>query len=54
MVLTIGVIVFVVANGLLLWLTLRPLRELSALMNTVDLREPGRRLEIEGSGRSAR
>ena len=49
-VLTIGVIVFVIANGLLLWLTLRPLRELSALMNTVDLREPGRRLEIEGSG----
>ena len=49
LVLSIGVAVFVAANGFLLWLTLRPLRRLVVLMNAVDLREPGRRLEIDGA-----
>ena len=46
----LGLVILVGANGLLLWLTLRPLRRLAEMMNSVDLLEPGKRLQIDGSG----
>ncbi len=50
LIILIGLIVLVTANGLLLWRAMRPLRQLAELMNSVDLLEPGKRLEIDGTG----
>lgn len=44
-VLSTGLVVIAVVNGLLLSSVLRPLDRLTAVMADVDLREPGRRLE---------
>lgn len=49
-VVTLGLLVIVVLNGLLLRAVLRPLDRLTAVMAAIDLRQPGRRLEEMGSG----
>lgn len=49
-VLSIGLAVIVVLNGVLLRSVLRPLDRLTTVMAAIDLRHPGRRLEEEGSG----
>lgn len=49
-VLSIGLVVIVVLNGLLLRSVLRPLDRLTAVMAAIDLRRPGRRLDQEESG----
>jgi two-component system sensor histidine kinase UhpB len=48
--LAIGLAVVVVLNSALLRSVLRPLDRLTAEMETIDLRNPGRRLEERGSG----
>jgi two-component system sensor histidine kinase UhpB len=48
-VLALGVIALVAANAVLLRVSLRPLRELSALMERVDLLHPGQRLDPGGA-----
>jgi two-component system, NarL family, sensor histidine kinase UhpB len=49
LVLALGVIALVAANAVLLRVSLRPLRELSALMERVDLLHPGQRLDPGGA-----
>ena len=49
-VLTVGLVVIVVVNALLLRRSLRPLDRLAALMDTVDLQQPGQRLPETGNG----
>jgi two-component system sensor histidine kinase UhpB len=49
LVLALGVIALVAANAVLLRVSLRPLRELSALMERVDLLHPGQRLDPDGA-----
>ena len=49
-ILSIGLVVSVALNGLLLRSMLRPLDRLTAVMATIDLRRPGRRLDEYGSG----
>ena len=49
-VLSIGLAVIVLLNGLLLRTVLRPLDRLTAVMAAIDLRQPGRRLDEAGSG----
>lgn len=49
-VLSIGLAVIVVLNGLLLRSVLGPLDRLTAVMADIDLRRPGRRLDEQGSG----
>lgn len=49
-VLLIGLVVIFVLNGVLLRSVLRPLDRLTAVMATIDLRHPGRRLDEEESG----
>ncbi len=46
---SIGLVVIVVLNGLLLRSVLRPLDRLTSLMASIDLRSPGLRLDEEGS-----
>ena len=46
---SIGLVVIVVLNGLLLRSVLRPLDRLTGLMASIDLRSPGLRLDEEGS-----
>ena len=48
-----GLAVMVVANALLLRLSLAPLRQLTSLMRRVDLLEPGRRLGATGTAEVA-
>ena len=48
-----GLAVMVVANALLLRLSLAPLRQLTSLMRRVDLLEPGRRLDATGTAEVA-
>ena len=48
LVLLAGLAVMLVANALLLRISLHPLERLRELMQTVDLLEPGRRLELDG------
>jgi len=48
-----GLVVMVVANALLLRLSLGPLRQLTSLMRRVDLLEPGRRLGATGTAEVA-
>jgi two-component system sensor histidine kinase UhpB len=48
--LTIGLGVIVALNGVLLRSALRPLDRLSAMMGTIDPRQPGRRLDERGAG----
>lgn len=48
LVLLAGLVVMLVANALLLRISLHPLERLRELMQTVDLLEPGRRLELDG------
>jgi two-component system sensor histidine kinase UhpB len=50
LVLTIGLVVLLVANALLLRVSLAPLRELAELMRRIDLLVPGERLGEEGAG----
>ena len=50
LVLSVGLVVIVVLNGVLLRSVLRPLDRLTALMAEIDLRQPGLRLEQEGAG----
>jgi two-component system, NarL family, sensor histidine kinase UhpB len=49
-VLSIGLAVIVLLNGVLLRSVLRPLDRLTAVMAAIDLRHPGRRLDEHGSG----
>jgi two-component system, NarL family, sensor histidine kinase UhpB len=49
-VLSIGLAVIVLLNGVLLRSVLRPLDRLTAVMAAIDLRHPGRRLDEYGSG----
>jgi two-component system sensor histidine kinase UhpB len=49
-VLASGLAVMFVLNGMLLRSVLRPLDRLTALMATIDLRQPGRRLDAAGAG----
>jgi HAMP domain len=49
-VLSIGLAVIVLPNGVLLRSVLRPLDRLTAVMAAIDLRHPGRRLDEHGSG----
>jgi two-component system sensor histidine kinase UhpB len=49
-VLTIGLVVLLVANALLLRISLAPLRELARLMRRIDLLMPGERLDEGGAG----
>ena len=49
-VLSIGLAVIVLLNGVLLRSVLRPLDRLTAVMAAIDLRHPGRRLDEQGSG----
>jgi len=49
-VVSLGLGVIVVLNGVLLRSVLRPLDRLTAVMAAIDLRSPGRRLDEEGSG----
>jgi two-component system sensor histidine kinase UhpB len=49
-VLSFGLAVIVLLNGLLLRSVLRPLDRLTTVMAAIDLRHPGRRLHEEGSG----
>jgi two-component system sensor histidine kinase UhpB len=49
-VLSIGLAIIVLLNGLLLRSVLRPLDRLTAVMAAIDLRQPGRRLDEAGSG----
>ena len=49
-VLSIGLAVIVLLNGVLLRSVLRPLDRLTAVMAAIDLRHPGRRLDEDGSG----
>lgn len=49
-VLSIGLAVIFALNGALLRSVLRPLDRLTAVMATIDLRRPGRRLDEHGSG----
>lgn len=49
-VLVIGLFAIVALNGALLRSVLRPLDRLTAVMATIDLRHPGRRLDEHGSG----
>jgi two-component system sensor histidine kinase UhpB len=49
-VLAIGLVVLLVANALLLRVSLKPLRELSQLMRRIDLLVPGERLDEGGAG----
>jgi two-component system sensor histidine kinase UhpB len=44
----IGLVVMLVANAILLRLSLQPLERLGRMLQTVDLLEPGRRLEVGG------
>ncbi|MGG5257544.1 HAMP domain-containing sensor histidine kinase [Phycicoccus avicenniae] len=53
-VLAVGLAVIVVVNGLLLRSVLRPLDRLAAAMGTVDLREPGTRLDEAHAGPAGR
>lgn len=48
--LVIGLIIILVANGLLLRVSLRPLLQLTALMHRVDLLDPGERLSPDAAG----
>jgi two-component system sensor histidine kinase UhpB len=52
-VLTLGLVVIVLVNALLLRSVLRPLDRLTQLMAQVDLRHPGPRLDEAGAGPSA-
>lgn len=52
-VLAAGLVVICVLNGLLLRSVLRPLDRLTAVMSSVDLRHPGRRLDAAGGGPAA-
>lgn len=52
--LAVGLVVIAVVNGLLLRSILLPLDRLGAAMDTVDLREPGTRLDEEGAGPAGR
>lgn len=45
-----GLLIICVLNGLLLRSVLRPLDRFTAVMSTVDMREPGRRLDHGGAG----
>ncbi|UYM07426.1 sensor histidine kinase [Solicola gregarius] len=49
-ILSIGLLVSISLNGVLLRSVLGPLDRLTAVMATIDLRYPGRRLEEQGSG----
>jgi two-component system, NarL family, sensor histidine kinase UhpB len=49
-VLSIGLAVIVMLNGVLLRSVLRPLDRLTTVMAAIDLRNPGRRLDEHGSG----
>jgi two-component system, NarL family, sensor histidine kinase UhpB len=49
-VLSIGLAVIVLLNGVLLRSVLRPLDRLTTVMAAIDLRHPGRRLDEHGSG----
>jgi HAMP domain len=49
-VLSIGLAVIVLLNGVLLRSVLRPLDRLTAVMAAIDLRQPGCRLDEHGSG----
>jgi two-component system sensor histidine kinase UhpB len=49
-VLSFGLAVIVLLNGVLLRSVLRPLDRLTAVMAAIDLRHPGRRLDEHGSG----
>ena len=49
-VLSVGLAVIVLLNGVLLRSVLRPLDRLAAMMAAIDLRHPGRRLDAEESG----
>lgn len=53
-VLAVGLVVIVVVNGLLLRSVLLPLDRLATAMDTVDLREPGTRLDEAGAGPAGR
>jgi two-component system sensor histidine kinase UhpB len=53
-VLALGLTVLVVVNALLIRSVLSPLDRLAAAMGTVDLREPGTRLDEAGSGPAGR
>jgi len=48
--LVIGLVVILVANALLLRISLRPLLQLTALMHRVDLLSPGERLSADAAG----
>lgn len=50
LVLTVGLSVIVLVNALMLRAVLRPLDRLIGLMKTVDVRQPGPRLDESGSG----
>lgn len=45
-----GMVIIFVLNGLLLRSVLRPLDRLTSVMATIDMRQPGRRLEPAGAG----
>ncbi|WP_435770628.1 sensor histidine kinase [Nocardioides sp. SYSU DS0651] len=49
-VLTVGFVVICLLNGLLLRSVLRPLDRFTAVMSSIDLRRPGRRLDAAGGG----
>ncbi len=49
-VLGVGLVVLFALNGFLLASVLRPLDNLTAVMESIDLRQPGRRLDSAGSG----
>ncbi|SEF18812.1 sensor histidine kinase [Jiangella alba] len=50
LVLSLGLAVIVALNAVLLRSVLRPLDRLTAVMGTIDLRRPGRRLDEDGAG----
>lgn len=50
LVLTVGLVLLLVTNALLLRISLAPLRELARLMRRIDLLVPGQRLDEEGAG----
>ena len=52
-VLAVGLTVILVLNAMLLRRSLRPLDRLAALMDTVDLQQPGQRLPENGNGPAA-
>jgi two-component system sensor histidine kinase UhpB len=52
-VLAVGLTVILVLNAMLLRRSLRPLDRLAALMDTVDLQQPGQRLPESGNGPAA-